>query len=102
LRNERFFKLYNFSDGAPFEPDFVLFLVNKEGKNQVVYQVFIEPKGNHLISHDKWKQDFLIEFKDNCIVETINETRDYKLIGLPFYNKDNNLTFESDFEKLAY
>jgi type III restriction enzyme len=102
LRNERFFKLYNFSDGAPFEPDFVLFLVNKEGKNQVVYQVFIEPKGNHLISHDKWKQDFLIELKDNCIVETINETRDYKLIGLPFYNKDNNLTFESDFEKLAY
>ena len=101
LRNERFFKLYNFSDGAPFEPDFVLFLVDKQGKSEVIYQVFVEPKGTHLMATDKWKQDFLIELKESCEVENIYANKNYQLIGLPFYNKDNNLPFESDFAGLA-
>lgn len=100
LRNERFFKLYNFSDGVPFEPDFVLFLVDKQGKSEVIYQVFIEPKGTHLMATDKWKQDFLIELKKSCEVENIYANKNYQLIGLPFYNKDNNVPFESDFEIL--
>ncbi len=101
LRNERFFTLYNFSDGAPFEPDFVLFLVDKQGKSEVIYQVFVEPKGTHLMATDKWKQDFLIELKESCEVENIYANKNYQLIGLPFYNKDNNLPFESDFAGLA-
>ena len=60
IRNERHFKIYNFSDGRAFEPDFVLFLHKKNG-NMLTYQIFIEPKGKHLKEHDKWKQDFLKE-----------------------------------------
>ena len=30
LRNEKHFKIYNFYDGRPTEPDFVLFLVNRQ------------------------------------------------------------------------
>ena len=44
VRNERHFKIYSFEDGQAFEPDFVLFLREKNG-NMLTYQVFIEPKG---------------------------------------------------------
>ena len=44
-RNERHFKIYNFDDGQAFEPDFVLFLREKDG-NLLTYQMFVEPKGN--------------------------------------------------------
>ena len=53
VRNERHFKVYSFSDGQAFEPDFVLFLREKTG-NLLTYQIFIEPKGKHLKEHDKW------------------------------------------------
>ncbi|MDM8539031.1 hypothetical protein QUF70_19950, partial [Desulfobacterales bacterium HSG17] len=63
IRNERHFKIYSFSDGQAFEPDFVLFLREKNG-DMLTYQIFIEPKGKHLKEHDKWKQDFLKEVTD--------------------------------------
>lgn len=45
-------KIYNFCDGAAFEPDYLLFLL--DGKNRgYAYQIFIEPKGAHLAEHDK-------------------------------------------------
>ena len=43
LRNEGFFAIYNFIDGRAFQPDFVLFLMEKN--NEILtYQLFIEPK----------------------------------------------------------
>lgn len=59
LRSERHFAIYNFDDGERFEPDFVLFMKEKNSKKPLTYQVFIEPKGTHLLSLDKWKEDFL-------------------------------------------
>jgi len=53
IRNERHFKIFSLSDGQAFEPDFVLFLQEKNGK-MLTYQIFIEPKGKHLKEHDKW------------------------------------------------
>ena len=47
IRNERHFKIYSFSEGQAFEPDFVLFLQEKNG-DILSYQIFIEPKGKHL------------------------------------------------------
>ena len=47
IRNERHFKIYNFDDGQAFEPDFVLFLRQKNG-NTLTYQLFIEPKGKFI------------------------------------------------------
>ncbi|CAG8472670.1 20117_t:CDS:10 [Cetraspora pellucida] len=52
VRNERFFKLYNFEDGKPFEPDYVLFLRQKKPSKKLYYQVFIEPKGTYLKEKD--------------------------------------------------
>ena len=56
IRNEREIKIID-KLGRAFEPDFILFCKKKE-KKELTYQVFIEPKGGHLIAHDKWKEDF--------------------------------------------
>ena len=58
LRNEGHFSLYNFSDGQGFQPDFVLFLREKNG-DALSYQLFIEPKGEHIAEGDRWKEEFL-------------------------------------------
>lgn len=86
IRNERHFQLFNFDDGRPLEPDFVLYLIGKETVDTMHYQVFIEPKGGHLLMQDKWKEDFLISIKDNYSVEQLFQGRKYNVWGLPFFN----------------
>ena len=86
LRNERFFKLYRFSDAKVTEPDFVLYMTDKHSEEEVIYQLFIEPKGEHLLYNDEWKEQFLTEIEDEAIIELF-ENQQYKLIGMPFYNK---------------
>lgn len=61
IRNERVIKLFN-KLGRAFEPDFLLFCKQRDGE-QMTFQVFIEPKGNHLLGGDKWKEDFLKEIR---------------------------------------
>jgi type III restriction enzyme len=56
LRNQKLFQIYNFTDGSPFEPDFVLFLTEKTTGKSMLYQLFIEPKGEHLVPHEQWKE----------------------------------------------
>ena len=93
LRNEGHFAIYNFSDGQAFYPDFALFLQEKKGK-VVCFQFFVEPKGKFLQAHDQWKEDFMrditTEFKDKLL--TFESTK-YRLIGLPFYNEENENPF---------
>lgn len=86
LRNERFFKLYRFSDGKATEPDYVLFLTEKKTDENLIYQLFIEPKGGHLLLNDSWKQDFLKEIESEAKVELFQNER-FRLIGMPFYNE---------------
>ena len=100
LRNEKFFQLYNFADGQAFEPDFVLFLVSENGIKEIVYQVFIEPKGSHLLALDKWKDEFLQSIKDNYKVANIFKNKDYALIGLPFYSSSSKAEFKDVMRKL--
>ena len=92
LRNEQDFKIYN-PTGQAFEPDFVLFLL-LENSNMKVCQVFIEPKGEHIEKEDKWKEDLLLslDFEDSIV----------KVIGLKFFNPQNNGTsyFEEIFNKI--
>jgi type III restriction enzyme len=103
IRNERHFKIYRFSDGKAFEPDFVLFLREKNG-NMLTYQIFIEPKGQHLQEHDKWKQDFLKEITERFEGKTLEfktqrKMQKYRLVGVPFYNnKDENKFKQSLYE----
>lgn len=86
LRNERFFKLFRFADGKATEPDFVLFLKEKDKEDPLIYQLFIEPKGGQLIQVDSWKEDFLKEIEE---VFTVNlyQNENFRLIGMPFYNE---------------
>jgi len=103
IRNERHFKIYGFNDGQAFEPDFVLFLREKNG-DMLTYQIFIEPKGKFLKEHDKWKEDFLKQITDRFQGETLefNDQRNYRLIGVPFYNnEDENKFRQSLFEMIA-
>jgi type III restriction enzyme len=95
IRNERFFKIYNFSDGQAFEPDFVLFLKEKDG-NLITYQLFIEPKGKHLKEHDEWKKEFLKEIADHFREKIIkfSEKDKYRIIGIPFYNNEDENQFK--------
>ena len=100
VRNERHFKIYNFDDGEGFEPDFVLFLREKNG-NTLIRQIFIEPKGKYLQKHEKWKEDFLKQIKEKfaeevLVLKTQSETHKYRPIGVPFYdNQDERQLMES-------
>ncbi|MBU4495384.1 MAG: type III deoxyribonuclease, partial [Acidobacteria bacterium] len=98
VRNERHFKIYSFSDGQAFEPDFVLYLHEKNG-DMLTYQIFIEPKGKHLKEYDKWKQEFLKEvtekFKGKTLeFKTQQRTQKYRLVGVPFYNNEDENKFK--------
>ena len=102
IRNERHFKIFNFDDGQAFEPDFVLSLRENSGTT-LTYQIFIEPKGKHLQEHDQWKADFLNQIKEKFAGETLDfETRigtqSCRLLGVPFYNNDDEVNFRENLE----
>ncbi len=101
IRNEKHFKLYNFDDGRPLEPDFVLYLVGKERQDTMHYQVFIEPKGSHLLKADEWKEEFLVSIKASFEIEQLFTNKKYAVWGLPFYNNvSSEGTFTETFETL--
>ena len=112
IRNEHFFKIYNFSDGNGFAPDFVLLLKEKEHKKSVIYQVFIEPKGDlfpdahqeFAQSKEGWKQDFLLKLGTEGKLDLQLKNHDFRLIGLPFFNEGKSSpklrqSFEEHFQK---
>lgn len=102
IRNERQMHLYSFDGGMRFEPDYVLFLQkdNTDGFEQI--QVFIEPKGMHLVESDKWKEDFLLQLKENAVpVKTFVDDNNYHIWGFHFFNRDVRGTeFSADLEML--
>ena len=104
VRNERHFRIYNFDDGEGFEPDFVLFLRERNG-NPLIRQIFIEPKGKHLQKHEKWKADFLEQIKEKFAGEVLEfntqrGTQKYRLIGVPFYDNQDERRFMERFESV--
>ncbi|MYA70282.1 type III deoxyribonuclease [Candidatus Poribacteria bacterium] len=97
LRNEGHFSLYNFSDGRGFQPDFVLFLREKNGAS-LSYQLFIEPKGEHLSANDQWKEEFLAEIRTEFQSRILTENSKYRVIGVPsFYHEKYENQFKDDF-----
>jgi type III restriction enzyme len=102
VRNEKHFQIYNFHDGRPFEPDFLLFLAKKEQDISIQYQVFIEPKGEHLIQTDRWKEDFLKELKEEHKIEVLWKNKDFNIWGMPFYNERiKKQEFDESFKTLV-
>jgi type III restriction enzyme len=93
IRNEREIKIFD-KLGQAFEPDFLLFCKQRDGE-QITFQVFIEPKGEHLKGHDKWKEDFLKDIRDERQVIKI-DTDSYLITAVPFYNYSNENEFDSN------
>jgi type III restriction enzyme len=97
MRNKGHFKIYAFTDGKAFQPDFVLLAREKSGKI-LTYQVFIEPKGKYLQEHDRWKETFLREIREQFADAVLQFDADtnYRLVGVPFYNnQDENMFRET-------
>jgi type III restriction enzyme len=117
LRNEEVYKIFDFEQGRGFQPDFILFLKTKDKKKigvaetELYYQIFIEPKGNEYIGDDGtfktgkegWKEQFLEEISEKYGFKKVikAENPNYRLIGLPFFNKDHNTNFKTEYELIV-
>ena len=90
VRNERQLHIYSFEGGERFEPDFLLFLHKANGDGYEQFQVFIEPKGTHLLANDKWKEDFLLEIESKSVAKKIfADDNQYRIWGFHFFNTDS-------------
>jgi len=74
-------------------PDFILYLSNAD----YIYQVYIEPKGEQLVSRDSWKQSILKTI-DSDKFEILVEDSNVKLYGIKFYTGKNTKEFISDLD----
>jgi type III restriction enzyme len=64
-------------------------MTEKESGENLVYQLFIEPKGTHLIPTDDWKEKFFADIEEEAI---LHENDKIRIIGMPFYNKTERET----------
>ena len=104
LRNEEVYKIFDFETGQGFQPDFLLLLKSKSGEN-AYFQVFIEPKGEHLKGEDNdgWKERFLLEISKRYGIDKPfrKESENFVLYGLPFFNNSDMemcMNFKKSFE----
>lgn len=89
VRNERQMAIYSFTDGERFEPDFLLLLQRKKGDHVEQYQIFIEPKGKHLMDKDRWKEEFLLRIeREGRPVTRFFDDNKYLVWGFPFFNSE--------------
>lgn len=102
VRNERQLAIYSFDGGERFEPDYLLFLHTQKNDSYEQLQVFIEPKGAHLIDKDHWKEDFLLQLESKAIpVTKFADDNKCKIWGFHFFNRDErSVEFDNDMTKL--
>ena len=99
IRNQKMLDLFTFKKGNRFEPDYILML--GDGKAKANYlQLFIEPKGQQLEKGEEWKQEFLLEIKQECEIVNLLENDKYKIFGLPFYQESMKANFKEKLTKL--
>jgi len=94
LRNERYLKLASVLEGRYYEPDFVLFLSEKDRPTNR-YQIFIECKGKHLFNNDSWKEDDL----KNINYQDVTGGKNIKIMGMSFYNEENEEDFLNELQE---
>lgn len=92
VRNERFPELaiYSFDDGERFEPDFLIFARKKRSKGDLFYQGYVEPKGDHLLIEDAWKETFSLQIEEDFLTKEMFSD-EYRMIGFPFFNVANRI-----------
>ena len=75
------------------------------------YQLFIEPKGEHLVEKDKWKEELLLKIEEQSSIKIIDtnqvvknnkiECNDESLLPKNIsYNVKNNILLENETYKL--
>ena len=101
IRNEKQLKLYSFKGGEGFEPDFILILSGNQNEHPISQYIFIEPKGQHLMQKDQWKENFLLSLEKEALISPqeksiLAENEKYVIKGLRFYN----VTINSEYAKL--
>lgn len=103
VRNERAVHIYSFDGGERFEPDYVIFLQRDKANGYEQWQIFVEPKGSHLLEKDAWKEKFLLQLKDKAVpVKTFVDDNEYKIWGFHFFNQDSRRKeFDSEFATLV-
>jgi len=100
IRNQKLLELYSFRKGNKFEPDYILML--GDGKSKANYlQLFIESKGHQLEKNDEWKQEFLLEIKEENEIVNLFENDKYKIFGLPFYQESRKVEFKDRLKELV-
>ncbi|PTG35768.1 restriction endonuclease subunit R, partial [Staphylococcus capitis] len=85
IRNERKIKFREIDGVRGFMPDFLLYLKD----NKYTYQVFVEPKGQHLLLNDEWKERFMLSINNRKDIEILAENESVRLVGLCFYSDDS-------------
>lgn len=102
IRNERQLAIYSFDDGERFEPDYLLFLHSPKVNGYEQLQIFIEPKGTHLVKNDSWKEDFLLQLESNAIpIVKFADDNNYRIWGFHFFNRDlRRKEFDEDMNRL--
>ena len=99
LRNEKDFKVYSFTSGEAYQPDYVLFMKKNSDSEKTDYiQIFIEPKGEHLRSTDKWKEDSMKEIREKADIRFSTESTNYNVWGMPFFTEKKRKLFTESFE----
>jgi len=102
IRNERQLAIYSFDGGKRFEPDYLLFLHSPKVNGYEQLQIFIEPKGTHLVKNDSWKEDFLLQLESNAIpIVKFADDNNYRIWGFHFFNRDlRRKEFDEDMNRL--
>ncbi|MDV2686487.1 DEAD/DEAH box helicase family protein [Alkalihalophilus lindianensis] len=97
VRNERRVKFREIEGVRGFMPDFLLFMEDEKFS----YQLFIEPKGSHLIAQDEWKEKFMLSLTEREDIEVLHDGKEVRLIGFKFYSDKNvdKQAFREDFVK---
>lgn len=78
-----------------YMPDFILVLDN----GNIMYQVYIEPKGEQLLEKDKWKERLLESIRPENI-NVIGENSDIRLYGVKFYTHGDTRGVEKELYNL--
>ena len=94
VRNERVpdLAIYSFTDGERFEPDFLLFVRKHKNQSFISNQVYVEPKGSHLLLKETWKENFLLQINDLAEADdSYAFGNEYRIIGMPFFNEEERM-----------
>ena len=96
LRNEKDLKIYSFTSGDAYQPDYVLFLKRKNDEDKTdCIQIFIEPKGDHLRSTDKWKEDAMKQIRENADIRFSTQSTNFNVWGMPFFTESKLRIFDT-------